>query len=130
MRIVSAANADKLWRVIECRDQSLGAVHGSLARQTLEKENEIHKMANVLAEKEQEIVSLASNLSDREKEIVSKEAEIRRLAEAASERLELIKRQQAELESISRSSEYRFGYLALNPWQVLKKRLFRDTSFR
>lgn len=43
-RIVSDAIVDKLLRVIDCRDQSLDAIHGLLARQTLEKESEIHKM--------------------------------------------------------------------------------------
>lgn len=75
-------------------------------------------------------MTLASNLSDKEEEIARKEVEIRRVALAASERLELINRQHAELESIGRSSEYRLGYLALNPWQVLTKRLFRTMSFR
>ena len=59
-----------------------------------------------------------------------KEVEIRRLALAASERLDLINRQHAELESIGRSSEYRLGDLALSPWQVLKKRLCRNMIFR
>ena len=124
------AIVEKLWRIVDCRDESLSAVHGSLAKQALEKESEIHKMVQPLPENEKAIVMLASNLSDKEEEIVRKEVEIRRLALAASERLELINRQHAELESIGRSSEYRLGYLALNPWQVLKKRLCRTMSFR
>jgi uncharacterized protein (DUF3084 family) len=110
---------EKLWRVVDCRDRSLGRVHAQM--QSLEK---------ALTEKEGEIVTLASSLSEREQEIMKKEVEIRQLALVASERLELINSQHAELEAVRRSSEYRFGYLVLNSWQVLKKRLFGGTSSR
>jgi hypothetical protein len=106
---VPDAIVEKLWRIVDCRDRSLGRVHALLAK--------------ALTEKEDEIVTLASSL-------LKKEAEIRQLALAASERLELINSQHAELEAVRRSSEYRFGYLVLNPWQVLKKRLFGSTNFR
>ncbi len=129
-QIASDAIVNKLLRVIDCRDPSLDAIHGLLARRTLEKENEIHKMVKPLAENEKVIVTLASNLSDKKEETARKEVEIRRLALAASERLDLINRQHAELESIGRSSEYRLGDLALSPWQVLKKRLCRNMIFR
>jgi ribosomal protein L13 len=99
---VPDAIVEKLWRVVDCRDRSLARVHASLAKALTEKEGQI----------------------------VEKEGEIRRLALVASERLELINSQHAELEAVRRSSEYRFGYLVLNPWQVLKKRLFGNTSFR
>jgi len=125
-----SAIVEKLWKIVDCRDQSLNAVHESLATQAVEKERQIARMAVALAEKEQEIMRLASALSDREDEIQGKEVEIGRLAMAASERLELIDRQHAELESINRSAEYRLGWFALNPWKVLKKRLFGNTNFR
>ena len=141
----------KLWKIVDCRDQSLNAVHESQATQAVEKEREIDRMALSLVEKEQEIARLASALSDREDEILrnveetlrkeeeihrkeeeslKKEVEIRRLAAAASERLELIDRQHAELESIGRSAEYRLGWVVLNPWQVLKKHLFGNANLR
>ena len=97
------AIVEKLWKIVGCRDQSLNAVHESLATQVVEKERQINRMALALTEKEQEIVRLASALSEREDEILRKEVEIGRLAVAASERLELIDRQHAELESISSS---------------------------
>ena len=101
------AIVEKLWKIVDCRDQSLNAVHESQATQAVEKEREIDRMALSLVEKEQEIARLASALSD-------KEVEIRRLAAAASERLELIGRQHGELESIRRSSEYRLGWAMLH----------------
>lgn len=94
---------EKLWRVVDCRDRSLGRVHASVAKALTEKEGEIMR---------------------QEGEIMKKEVEIRQLALVAAERLELINAQHAELEAVKRSTEYRFGYLVLNPWQVLKKRLF------
>ena len=136
------AIVEKLWKIVDCRDQSLNAVHESQVTQAVEKEREIDRMAFSLVEKEQEIARLASALSDREdeilrkeeeilrkeeeilrkeeeilrkeEEILRKEVEIRRLAAAASERLELIDRQHAELESIGRSSEYRLGWAMLH----------------
>ena len=108
---------EKLWRMLQCRDLSLSRAHQSIDQQLSQ-----------LSEKEREIQRMATDLTDKEDEIQRKEAEICQLAEAASERLELINRQYTELESIRRSNEYRFGYLVLNPWQVLKKRLFGETS--
>ena len=103
------AIVEKLWRVVDCRDRSLGSAHELIGQRLSEKEKEIQRMANALIEKENEI---------------------RHLAAVAAERLELINSQHAELEAVRRSSEYRFGYSVLNPWQVLKKRLFGNTSFR
>jgi len=117
---------EKLWRMLQCRDLSLSRAHQSVGQhlsRLSEKEQEIQRMASDLSEKEDEIQRMASALTEKEDEICQ-------LAQAASERLELVNRQYAELEAIRRSGEYRLGYLALNPWQVLKKRLFGNTSFR
>ena len=103
------AIVEKLWKVVDCRDRSLSRAHELIAQQLSEKEKEIQRMANAL---------------------IDKEDEIRQLADVASERLELINSQHAELEAVRRSSEYRFGYLVLNPWQILKKWLFGNTGFR
>lgn len=102
---------EKLWRILQCRDQSLCRAHKLIGQQ-----------ASQLSEKEQKIRSMAHALNE-------KEDEIRQLASVAGERLELINRQCVELEAIRRSREYRLGYVALNPWQILKKRVFGNISF-
>ena len=62
--------------------------------------------------------------------LAEKEEEIGRLSQTAAERLELIERQHTELEAIRKSSEYRLGYAALNPWQVLKKKFLSHEGSR
>ena len=76
--IVQNEIVEKVWKIVDCRDQSLNAVHESQATQAVLKEREIDKMALSLVEKEREIVKLASALSDREGNILRKEDDILR----------------------------------------------------